>query len=100
MTQSENAKFLNREIGWLQFNERILAQAEDSRLPLLERVKFLNIFHSNLDEFFMKRVGGLKRQYFAGMSKPSEDGMTPSEQLAEMTSGFAGAGTANAAPFA
>lgn len=73
--------FLNREIGWLKFNERVLYQARDERVPLLERLKFLNIFHSNLDEFFMKRVGGLQRQYFARVSPLSPDGLTAEEQL-------------------
>ena len=73
--------FLNREIGWLKFNERVLYQACDERVPLLERLKFLNIFHSNLDEFFMKRVGGLQRQYFARVSPLSPDGLTAEEQL-------------------
>jgi len=72
---------LNREIGWLKFNERVLYQARDTRNPLLERIRFLNIFHSNLDEFFMKRVGGLQRQFFAMLSTLSPDGLTPEEQL-------------------
>jgi polyphosphate kinase len=75
------ATLLNRELGWLNFNERVLFQARDSRNPLLERIKFLNIFHSNLDEFFMKRVGGLQRQFFARVSSLSPDGLTAEEQL-------------------
>ncbi len=74
-------RFLNREIGWLRFNERVLAQASDSRWPLLERVKFLSIYTSNLDEFFMKRVGGLKRQVAFGVSSKSRDGLTAQQQL-------------------
>src|SRR3954471_16272419 len=73
--------FLNREIGWLKFNQRVLFQARDLRNPLLERLRFLNIFHSNLDEFFMKRVGGLQRQFYARVSTLSPDGLTPEEQL-------------------
>jgi polyphosphate kinase len=73
--------FLNREIGWLKFNKRVLFQARDERNPLLERLRFLNIFHSNLDEFFMKRVGGLQRQFYARVSTLSPDGLTPEEQL-------------------
>src|SRR5580692_4243978 len=73
--------FLNREIGWLKFNKRVLFQAKDERNPLLERIRFLNIFHSNLDEFFMKRVGGLQRQFFANLASLSPDGLTPEEQL-------------------
>lgn len=76
--------FLNREIGWLKFNKRVLYQAKDLRTPLLERVRFLNIFHSNLDEFFMKRVGGLKRQYLAQVASISHDGLTPEEQLKQI----------------
>src|ERR1700689_3302385 len=73
--------FLNREIGWLKFNKRVLFQAKDERNPLLERLRFLNIFLSNLDEFFMKRVGGLQRQFYARVSTLSPDGMTAEEQL-------------------
>lgn len=73
--------FLNREIGWLKFNKRVLFQAKDERNPLLERIRFLNIFHSNLDEFFMKRVGGLQRQFYARVSTLSPDGLTPEDQL-------------------
>jgi polyphosphate kinase len=74
-------EFLNREIEWLEFNARVLHEALDSRTPLLERVRFLGIFTSNLDEFFMKRVGGLKRQVEAGVQRRS-GGMTPIQQLA------------------
>jgi len=80
-TPSAPQLFLNREIGWLKFNKRVLFQAKDDRNPLLERLRFLNIFHSNLDEFFMKRVGGLQRQFYARVSTLSPDGLTPEEQL-------------------
>jgi polyphosphate kinase len=73
--------YFNREIGWLKFNRRVLHLAEDSRTPLLERVRFLNIYHSNLDEFFMKRVGGLQRQMFAKVGAVSPDGLTAEDQL-------------------
>ncbi len=73
--------YLNRELGWLAFNLRVLHQAMDRDIPLLERVKFLQIFTSNLDEFFMKRVGGLKRQVSVNITTLSFDGMTPPQQL-------------------
>lgn len=75
------SKFLNREIQWLNFNQRVLNEAKDSRTPLLERVQFLSIFTSNLDEFVMKRVGGLKRQMDFGLPGTSIDGLSPEEQL-------------------
>lgn len=73
--------YFNRELGLLDFNWRVLAQARDARVPLLERVRFLAITSSNLDEFFQKRVGGLKRQLAAGVQTPSLDGRGPGEQL-------------------
>jgi len=75
--------FLNRELTWLAFNRRVFEQALDERNPLLERVKFLAITASNLDEFFMKRIGGLKQQVVAGMHELTVDGRTPHQQIAE-----------------
>jgi polyphosphate kinase len=75
------SEFLNRELSWLEFNRRVLHEALDSRTPLLERIGFLAIFNSNLDEFYMKRVGGLKRQLQAGVVNRTPDGMTTQEQL-------------------
>jgi polyphosphate kinase len=75
--------YLNRELTWLAFNRRVLHEAEDPRTPLLERVKFLAIVSSNLDEFFMKRVGGLKQQLGAGVQELSVDGRNPEQQLRE-----------------
>jgi len=80
-TRSSGLIFNNRELGWLNFNLRVLAEVEDLRNPLLERMKFLSISSSNLDEFFMKRVGGLKRHVAYGVSAKSSDGQTPEMQL-------------------
>ncbi|WP_188585295.1 RNA degradosome polyphosphate kinase [Gordonia jinhuaensis] len=77
-------RYLNRELSWLDFNARVLAMAEDTSAPLLERAKFLAIFASNLDEFFMVRVAGLKRRDEMGLSVRSADGLTPREQLARI----------------
>ncbi|MDZ7717932.1 MAG: polyphosphate kinase 1 [Balneolaceae bacterium] len=79
--------FTNYEISWLKFNWRVLKLAKDPEIPLLERVKFIGIVCSNLDEFFQKRVGGLKRQIHAGVSELTVDGHTPSEQLQEIRKG-------------
>ncbi|NDY71875.1 polyphosphate kinase 1 [Desulfobacter hydrogenophilus] len=73
--------FLNRELTWLEFNRRVLHEGQDSRNPLLERVFFLSVVGSNLDEFFMKRIGGLKHLVGAGVKKLSVDGRTPQEQI-------------------
>ncbi|HEY4024000.1 MAG TPA: RNA degradosome polyphosphate kinase [Pseudonocardiaceae bacterium] len=75
-------RYVNRELSWLDFNARVLALAEDSSQPLLERAKFLAIFASNLDEFYMVRVAGLKRRDETGLLVRSADGLTPREQLA------------------
>ena len=75
--------YLNRELTWLEFIWRVLHEAQDPRTPLLERIKFLAIVGSNLDEFFMKRIGGLKEQVGAGVQDLTDDGRTPQEQINE-----------------
>src|SRR6202023_3159423 len=74
--------YLNRELSWLDFNDRVLQLAEDERVPLLERVKFCAIYTTNLDEFYMVRVAGLRDQIDAGVENPGLDGRTPSETIA------------------
>jgi polyphosphate kinase len=75
--------YLNRELTWLEFNRRVLHEADDERTPLLERVKFLAIVSNNLDEFFMKRIGGLKQQIGASVTSLTLDGRTPCQQVQE-----------------
>ncbi len=77
--------YINREMSWLAFNARVLHEAFDARNPLLERVKFLSIFSTNLDEFYMVRVAGLRRQIAAGVQQVPPDGLTPSQQLDAIT---------------
>ncbi|MCC7387219.1 MAG: polyphosphate kinase 1 [Phycisphaerales bacterium] len=80
----DEARYFNRDLSWLEFNRRVLAQAADESFPLLERVKFLAIFANNLDEFFMKRVGLLKRYIASGVETPSPDGRRPTRTLGEL----------------
>ncbi|MRR59205.1 MAG: RNA degradosome polyphosphate kinase, partial [Deltaproteobacteria bacterium] len=80
---SSPSLYLNRELTWLEFNKRVLHEAQDDRTPLLERIKFIAIVSSNLDEFFMKRIGGLKQQLGAGIRALTVDGRTPRQQIDE-----------------
>src|SRR5918995_1307611 len=88
---SDPSLYINRELSWLAFNDRVLAQARDERHPLLERVRFVSISETNLDEFFMIRVAGLQQQVASELPNPVPDGMTPEEQLSRIhdhTEGF------------
>ena len=80
-TAAASTLFLNRELSWLEFNSRVLHEAEDERTPLLERLKFLSIFSTNLDEFYMVRVAALRRQVAAGIQQATPDGLTPHATL-------------------
>ncbi len=82
----DESLYLNRELSWIEFNKRVLEEAEDITHPLLERLKFLAIFSTNLDEFFMIRVAGLQEQIYSGVTELSSDGMTPLEQMKEIRS--------------
>src|SRR6058998_3917728 len=79
---ADNHTLVNRHLSWLEFNRRVLEEAQDETVPLLERVKFLAIFGSNLDEFYMVRVAWLKRRIAAGDRSIGPDGMTASETMA------------------
>ena len=81
----DRSLYINRELSWLEFNDRVLQLAEDASLPLMERVKFLAIWSSNLDEFFMIRVSGVHDQIEARIDKRGPDGLSPTRTLSEIS---------------
>ena len=81
MNYSDSGNFINRELSWMEFNSRVLAEARDKSIPLFERLKFLSITSSNLDEFVMIRVASLNDMVNAGYNKKDIAGLTPKQQL-------------------
>ncbi|MEO1063595.1 MAG: RNA degradosome polyphosphate kinase, partial [Actinomycetota bacterium] len=82
--EHDEQRYINRELSWLDFDDRVLALAESADTPLLDRLKFLAIAHNNLDEFFQVRVAGVREQVAAGVTSTSVDGRTPNELLDEI----------------
>ena len=80
----KSEKYFNREISWLEFNQRVLDQSISDKTPLLERLRFCDIFISNLDEFYMKRVGRLRNKFLSPISYQSADGLSPGEELSQI----------------